>query len=92
MIRVAVSNESESSIVRFEPLHPASRKRLLVGVVVGPLLWIVALITVAWVLHYTSAIELGLLIVLISAVVSTIVLVLLRQSRVREEKRYAARG
>lgn len=87
-----MSNDSESSVVRFEPLRPASRKRLLVGAVVGPLLWVVALITVAWVLHYTSAIELGLLIVLISAVVSTIVLVLLRQSRVREEKRYAARG
>ena len=51
-----------------------------------------ALITVAWVLHFSSAIELGLLIALISAVVSTILLVLLRQGRVRQEKRYAARG
>ena len=65
---------------------------MLVGVVLGPLLWIVALVTVALVLHFTSAIELGLLIALISAVVSTIVLVLLRQGRVRQEKRYAARG
>ena len=89
---MAVNSDPESSIVRFEPLRPASRKRLLVGVVVGPLLWVVALITVAWVLHFTSAIELGLLIALISAVVSTIVLVLMRQSRVHEEERYAARG
>ena len=59
---------------------------------VGPLLWLVALITVAWVLHFTSAIELGLLIALISAVLSTILLVLLRQDRVRSETRYAARG
>ena len=87
-----MNKDSESSIVRFEPLRPASRKRLLVGIVLGPLLWVVALITVAWVLHFTSAIELGLLIALISAVVSTIVLVLLRQARVRQVKRYAARG
>lgn len=87
-----MSNESESSVVRFEPLRPASRKRLVAGVVVGPLLWLVALITVAWVLHFTSAIELGLLIALVSAVVSTILLALLRQDRVRSESRYAARG
>jgi hypothetical protein len=89
---VAVSNDSESSIVRFEPLRPASRKRLLIGIALGPLLWVVALIVVAWVLHDSSAIELGLLVALISAVVSTIGLVLLRQGRVRQEKRYAARG
>ena len=91
MIR-RVSNDPESSIVRFEPLRPASRKRLLVAIVVGPLLWVVALITVAWVLHISSAIELGLLIALIAAVVSTIVLVLLRHARLRQERRYAARG
>ena len=87
-----MSNDSESAVVRFEPLRPASRKRLLVGFVVGPLLWVVGLITVAWVLHFTNAIEFGLLIALISAVVSTVVLLLLRQGRVRQEKRYAARG
>ena len=87
-----MSNDSESSIVRFEPLRPASRKRLLVGLVVGPLLWVVALITVARVLRLTSAIELGLLIAVISIVVSTIVLVLLHHARVRQEKRYGARG
>jgi membrane-associated phospholipid phosphatase len=87
-----VSNDSESSVVRFEPLRPASRKRILVGLVLGPFLWLVALVTVALVLHFSSAIELGLLIAFVSAVVSTILLVLLRQSRVRQEKRYAARG
>ena len=62
------------------------------GIVIGPFLWLVAFVTVAWVLHFSSAIELGLLIALISAVLSTIILVLLRQDRVRQEKRYAARG
>ena len=42
---------------------------------VGPLLWVVALSTVAWVLHVSYAIELGLLIASIAALVSTIVLV-----------------
>jgi hypothetical protein len=89
---VAVSTDSESPIIRFEPLRPASRKRMLLGILIGPLLWLVALITVAWVLHISSAIELGLLIVFASAAVSTIILVLLRQGRIRQEKRYAARG
>jgi uncharacterized membrane protein len=87
-----VSNDSESSVVRFEPLRPASRKRMLIGIVLGPFLWLVGLITVAWVLHISSAIELGLLIAFIAAFLSTIILVLLRQGRVRQEKRYAARG
>jgi O-antigen/teichoic acid export membrane protein len=89
---VIVSNDSDSSVVRFKPLRPASRKRLLLGLVLGPLLWIVALIVVAAVLHYSSAIELGLLAALISAVASTIVLLILRHGRIRQEKRYAARG
>jgi membrane-associated phospholipid phosphatase len=87
-----VSNDPESTPVRFEPLRPASRKRLLLAVVVGPLIWVVALSTVAWVLHISSAIELGLLIALISAAVSTIVLPLVRHGRIRQEERYAARG
>ena len=87
-----MSNDSDSSIVRFEPLRPASRKRLLVAVVVGPLLWVVALVTVAWVLHISSAIELGLLIALVATVVSTIVLVLLHQLATARSRRYAARG
>jgi hypothetical protein len=60
--------------------------------VIGPLLWLVSLVVVALVLHYTSAIELGLLVAAISAVVAAVALVLMRTGRVREEKRYAARG
>ena len=90
-----IGGREHRSRVADRPLRTAPTRVasvLLVGFVVGPILWVVALISVAWVLHFTSAIELGLLIVLISAVVSTILLVLLHQSRVREEKRYAARG
>jgi hypothetical protein len=65
---------------------------MLLAVVIGPFLWLVALITVAAVLHFTSAIELGLLIAFASAALSTIVLVLLRRGRIRQEKRFAARS
>ena len=78
--------------MQFVPLRPASRKRMVMAIVIGPFLWLVALITVAAVLHFTSAIEFGLLIALIAAVLSTIILVLLRQGRIRQERRFAARG
>jgi hypothetical protein len=87
-----VSSDPELSTVQFEPLRPATRKRILLGLVIGPLLWLVSLVVVALVLHYTSAIELGLLVAAISAVVAAVALVLMRTGRVREEKRYAARG
>jgi hypothetical protein len=87
-----VRTESESPIARFEPLRPASRKRLIVGIVIGPVLWVIALSTVAWVLHVSFAIELGLLLAAICGVVSAIVLVLVRHARIRQEDRYAARG
>jgi membrane-associated phospholipid phosphatase len=87
-----LSTDPDSPIVRFEPLRPASRRRMVLAIVIGPLLWIVAFVTVGLVLHFSSAIELGLLIVLLSAVLSLILLAALRLDRVRQEKRYAARG
>ena len=76
------------SPVRFEPLYPASRSSLIVGVVVGPLLWLVVLALGAWVFQYSWAIALGLLVVVFTFVVALIVLSLLRAWRVRQEKRY----
>ena len=87
-----MSTDSDSLIVQFEPLRPASRRRMVLAIVIGPLLWIVAFVTVGLVLHFSSAIELGLLIALLSAVLSLILLAGLRLDRVRQEKRYAARG
>ena len=77
-----------TSPVRFEPLHPASRASLIVGVVIGPLLWLVVLVVGAWVFQYSWAIALGLLAVVVSFIVALIVLGLLRAARVRQEKRY----
>jgi uncharacterized membrane protein len=76
------------SSVRFEPLQPASRSRLIAGVVIGPLLWLVVLALSAWVFEYTWAIAVGMLVVVVSIIVSLIVLSLLRVTRVRQEKRY----
>ena len=76
------------SPVRFEPLHPASRSSLIIGVVVGPLLWLVVLALAAWVFDYSWAIALGMLVVVVTLVVALIVLSLLRAWRVRQERRY----
>ena len=77
---------------RFRPLRPASTARLVVALVLGPLLWFVALLVAAVLLKRTNAIELGLLITLLSFVVSSITLNVLRLGRRREERRFADRA
>lgn len=77
-----------TSSVQFEPLHTASRSAAIVGVVVGPLLWLAAIAAVAWFFEYTWAIGLGLLVTVATFLGALVVLVLLRAARVRQEKRY----
>jgi hypothetical protein len=81
-----------TSSVRFEPLHPASRSAVIVGVAVGPLLWLVALAAVALFFEYTWAIALGLFITVATFLVALAILALLRAARVRQEKRYVDSG
>jgi hypothetical protein len=73
---------------RFEPLRPASRARLILGVVVGCLLWLAVLMLSAWLFEYGWAITLGLLVAVVPFVISLTVLALLRAGRRREERRY----
>jgi membrane protein implicated in regulation of membrane protease activity len=87
-----VSEHTGRSPVQFEPLRPASRATLIVGVMLGPLLWLVVIAIAAAVFEYTWAIALGLAVTLASFVVSLIVLTLLRERRMREEERYVGRG
>ena len=47
--------------MRCQPLHPASRRSLVAGVILGPLLWLLLLAVAAWVFDYTWAIGVGLL-------------------------------
>jgi hypothetical protein len=77
---------------RFWPLRPASRARLIAAIVLGPVLWAIGLAIVAAIVEYTDAIQLGLLVMVVSFVLSAIVLSLLRQGRLREERRYADRA
>ena len=61
---------------------------MIVGVVVGPLLWLVALVAVAWFFEYTWAIGFGVVVTVATFLVALVVLALLRAARVRQEKRY----
>ena len=85
-------SDTEPPSVHFQPLRPASRRRLVVGIVLGPLLWLVALAVAAYLFAYSWAIQVGLLVAAASFIVSLIVLALLREGRRREENRYVARG
>ena len=87
-----MSGEARRPTVRFEPLRPAARGRLVAAFIIGPLSWLVALIVVAWVLEYTSAIALGLLVTVASFLVSLLVLAFVRAARRRQERRYVERG
>jgi hypothetical protein len=77
---------------RFRPLRPASRARLILAIVLGPVLWAIALAYIAVIVKYTDAIALGLIVAVASFVISALVLSLLRQGRLREERRYADRA
>jgi hypothetical protein len=91
-MRDAMPQDAVTSSVRFEPLHPASRASLILGVVVGPLLWLVAIAVAAWFFEYTWAIALGLLVTVATFLVALVALALFRVARVRQEKRYVDTG
>ena len=84
-----MSSEVDRPAVRFEPLRPISRGRLIAALVIGPLLWVVALVVGAWLFDYAWAIGLGLLVTLASFLISLAVLGFLRLRRRRQEERYA---
>jgi hypothetical protein len=74
---------------RFRPLRPASRRRLIAAAILGPLMWVVALVVGAWVADRGDAIALALLIAAASFAVALIVLAALYAARRREEGRLA---
>jgi len=76
---------------QFEPLRRASRGRRVAAMVLGPVLWLSALMVGAWVLDRTDAIETGLLIAAASFAGAIVVLAALRAGQRREERRYAER-
>jgi len=72
--------------IRFRPRRkaPAQARRLLF--LVGPLVWLVGLVVIAYVTHHREAIEYALVILAASFALSLIPLSLLRAVRIREER------
>jgi len=75
--------------VRFDPLRPASRGRLIAAFILGPIFWLVALVVAAVLLEFTGAILFGLVVTAGSFVISMLVLGLVYGARRRDERRYA---
>jgi peptidoglycan/LPS O-acetylase OafA/YrhL len=71
---------------RFLPLRRASRAKRRVLLVAGPLLWLVALLVVAVVIHRTNAVEYALLVLAVSFAVALFLLGCMRAARAREER------
>ena len=72
---------------RFRPLRPPTRFQSARLLILGPLMWLVGLIAVAWVVGHRDAVELGLVITAVSLAAWTVLLLLARWLRVREERR-----
>ncbi len=87
-----MSSADEQPAAIFEPLRPASRTRLVLGLILGPILWLAALIVVAATLRFTWAIQLGLLVSVGTFILSLLALSFLRSRRLRQEARNAAGG
>lgn len=71
---------------RFEPQRRASRRWLAVAFVTGPVLWAGMLIAIAYAVKQQRAVEIALVIVAASAVISVALLLPMRRRRVRDEE------
>jgi hypothetical protein len=90
MVILVVRTASEPPSVRFEPLRPVSRARLILRLIYGPVLWLAAFIVVALLFVNTWIIHVGLLVTAASFLIGLLVLAVLRTGRRREERRYVA--
>ena len=84
--------DAATSSVQLRAAPPASRATLVAGIVLGPLLWLVALAIAAWFFEYTWAIAVGLAVTVASFVLALLGLALVRRGRVRQERRYVDGG
>jgi hypothetical protein len=75
---------------RFTPLRPAPRSRRLVLYLLGPLLWVVALISVGSLVVKKNAVEIGLLIALAAFALAIVLLLPQRTLRIRREQEHAS--
>lgn len=77
---------------RFRPLRPPTKLGRLVVLLAGPVLWLVALLFVAWVQDRTELIWLGLSVAAAAFVLGLVFLLVMRSQRLREEKEPEPRG
>jgi hypothetical protein len=90
MVAVVVRADSEPPSVRFEPLRPVSRARLILRLVYGPVLWLVAFAIAALLFLSGWVIQVALVVTAASFLVGLVVLAVLRMGRQREAGRYVA--
>lgn len=71
---------------RFTPLQRATGRQRILLFTLGPLLWVVALIAVAYVVHDGNAVGTAILVLAGSVAFAALVLVPMRMRRVRAER------
>ncbi len=81
-------SEQRLDAPRFEPLRPASRGGVIAAMVLGPILWLAALVIVALAVGKTSAIALGFAVAAGAFVIAVLVLSWVYVARRRQEKRF----
>ena len=77
---------------RFRPLRPPTKLGRLVVLLAGPVLWLVALVIIAWVEDKTDLIWLGLLVAAAAFLLGLVFLLVMRSQRLREEREPEPRG
>jgi membrane protein DedA with SNARE-associated domain len=75
---------------RFSPLRRASRSTVVLVYILGPLLWVAALILTGYLVQAQDAIEIGLLVAAAAFVVAIVLLLPQRMLRVRRERENAS--
>jgi len=75
---------------RFSPLRRAPRSTRLALYLLGPLLWVAALILVSLLVREQDAVETGLLVAAVAFVVAVVLLLPQRLLRLRREREHAS--
>ena len=71
---------------QFEPLQKASTLRHLLATIMGPVLWLVAIVVVGIVVEGRDSVEIGVTVTLISFSLSLVVSSIGHRRRLREER------
>ena len=78
--------EAERPQAQFRPLRPAPRGRLPLAILAGSLIWLLALLVLAYLVHRVDAVELALAIMAGSFVAGVLWSLWAQGARAREER------